>query len=489
MKMEYIFVKPQDDYCSSKEKFLDFLCLNSRIQFNNKDVKSENRIFMLFDDNELEYRLEHVLVEKSQESIFHFIVEMADSGENQVEVLEKFDSMIHNMNERSGNLFSISTIWNDVSSYYGRKLYPDILRVENMLRKIIYLFMTKTIGSRWLDASTPEKFQSSVKSTIEKNDKSPTEINGEWLTYADFITLIYFFTAPYSLKSDLKELFNKIKFFVNDKDHKENNQTKGKGTLTEETIQKLSDEFEPKNNWDRYFSDKLSIKSPKKFSDDWSSLYNIRNKVAHGKPIYKKDFVKAVALIRTYSEVFDECINIIDTLEITTEEAKAVEAVAQRVISRKPIDILGNEDMSSYTNRSGLEGMIETTTLLKRKLNEMNVSFNTTEMVNLLKDVVPSIQSAVPPMKIASEIVSNANNLLGVTGYESLTSLETAFSYLADSLKIKSINIALNKPLTIDLPILNPIIDEDVEMESTGNIPFSCEETETEDLEEKRRED
>lgn len=40
-----------------------------------------------------------------------------------------------------------------------KKLYPDISKVENMLRKIIYLFMLKTVGSKWIDVGTPEKIQ------------------------------------------------------------------------------------------------------------------------------------------------------------------------------------------------------------------------------------------------------------------------------------------------------------------------------------------
>ena len=45
------------------------------------------------------------------------------------------------------------------------------------------------------------------------------------------------------------------------------NKEKGK-VLTADVIRKMSDEYEPKNNWDRYFSDKLSVKGSNKFSKD-----------------------------------------------------------------------------------------------------------------------------------------------------------------------------------------------------------------------------
>lgn len=129
------------------------------------------------------------------------------------------------------------------------------------------------------------------------------DIDAEWLTYADFITLGYFFTAPYSMKTDLKVLFKELKQYESfdtlsdgekqaDDEVKKENKERRK-VLTADVIRKMSDEYEPKNNWDRYFSDKLSVKGPNKFSKDWGSLYDIRNKVAHGKPINKADFKKA----------------------------------------------------------------------------------------------------------------------------------------------------------------------------------------------------
>lgn len=51
--------------------------------------------------------------------------------------------------------------------------------------------------------------------------------------------------------------------------------------LTSVILNKLSAEYEAKNNWDRYFSDKLSVKRKGQFSRKWSELYEYRNAVAH----------------------------------------------------------------------------------------------------------------------------------------------------------------------------------------------------------------
>lgn len=131
---------------------------------------------------------------------------------------------------------------------------------------------------------------------LKKNNCKKTDINAEWLIYADFITLGKFFTAPYALKSNLKDLFRELAQYTT------NTAETNKNMLTQQELDKLSDEYEPKNNWDRYFSNKLSVKSPNKFSKDWSSLYDIRNKVAHGKPINKNDYSKASELISLYKK-------------------------------------------------------------------------------------------------------------------------------------------------------------------------------------------
>lgn len=346
--MEYIFIKPDDEYFSTKEKFCDFLCSNKRLEFEDTNDNKTNIFF--FDKDKLQYGLECTKVEKSNEIIFHLMVKAEGDENTQATTLENLDFLIKEINKKTGAQFTINTIWNDVSLYYGEKLYPEIVKVENMLRKIIYLFMLKTVGSKWLDVGTPKKFQESINNVIEKNSKKKNEINADWLTYADFITLGYFFTAPYSLKTDLKALFKELKQYENiDTLNNETNQRedkKEKKLLTAEIIKKMSDEYEPKNNWDRYFSDKLNVETPKKFSNDWSSLYNIRNDVAHGKPITKVDFEKANKLIQLFTTVFKECIKVIDIDEfkMTTEEAEAVESIAQQVIQKKLPNTFEEED-------------------------------------------------------------------------------------------------------------------------------------------------
>lgn len=314
MRMEYIFIKPNDDYCTTVESFLNFLCSNKRIRCEKNKL--------LFDSHEIDYKLELKNTENLEETMFHLDIEVKES-EEQVDVLEEFDTILKYINERQGTLFIINTIWDEISTYYGEKLYGRILNVEKLLRKIIYLFMLKTVGSKWLIRSTPPKFQESINNVVEKNNKKMAEVNAEQLNYADFITLGYFFTVPYSLKKDTRGLFAEWEEYV-----------KQGESLSQEQMERLFRDYKPENNWNRYFSESLNVEKPKRFFEDWSSLYNIRNKVAHGKLIRRDEYKKAMKLTTMFEKAFEDCISIIDTLKMTSEEAKAVETVAQEVISK-----------------------------------------------------------------------------------------------------------------------------------------------------------
>lgn len=469
MKMEYIFVKSKDDYCNSLEAFKNFLSANKRIKFKSID----NKEHFYFDNIELKHGLEFTEVEKSEEIIFHLALETVKSDDNQVEVLEGVDCVLKEINQKIGNLFSINTIWNDVSIYYGKKLYPDISEIENKLRKIIYLFMLKTVGSQWIDIGTPEKFQEDINNVIEKNNRKKTDINAEWLIYADFITLGKFFTAPYALKSNLKDLFKELDRYTVvsvEENIAENKDTTNKNrVLTQQELGKLSDEYEPKNNWDRYFSNKLSVKSPNKFSKDWSSLYDIRNKVAHGKPINKNDYEKASELVVIYKKAFDECINIIDSLKITKEEAEAVEAVAQQIIPQET-DSGGIRNSSILFSDYGK---------IFQNIGPFSTKGEIVSSFSKLASTVTPTLSSFNTLKsnqsmsqlLAGKINTNygeAQNLL-----EPFKNSMMTMSELNKWEKVANITAELDRPIYIHSTDISTIIDKNKAFKQTEEIPSS----------------
>ena len=132
MKIEYLLIKPNNDFCSNEEQFICLLKSNKRIAIDNEHIKLSKCSF--------DYTLKSSEVnwKKNKEII----------------------------NEECGNQFKINTIWDDVSIYYSQKLYPAMIEIENVLRKLIYRFMIKTVGSSWFSYSTPLSVKDAMKKDI-----------------------------------------------------------------------------------------------------------------------------------------------------------------------------------------------------------------------------------------------------------------------------------------------------------------------------------
>lgn len=305
MKIEYLLMKKQDDFCQNIEQFKNLFSSNVRMVFEGDTLR--------IDKKELQYVITVDKVEASKEIVYHFQINglVAQSESEQVQLLETADELIRRVND-TYQCFHINVIWDDVSMFYGEKLYPEIVLVENYLRKIIYLFMLKNVGSEWLQKNTPKEVRESIDKTMEKNNLRQGDT--DYLYYADFITLSAFFFSKYPLNSNYQQLIEKLKLAEN---------------CEEDKLNKLLETYEAKSNWERYFSTQIHVED---LADKWNCLYGYRNQVAHSKRMVKKDYQEAKKLLDELIPAFEECLKHVDRVELTEEQAEAVEEVARETI-------------------------------------------------------------------------------------------------------------------------------------------------------------
>lgn len=141
MNLEFLFIKTKDDFCQNINQFKSLLSSNTRLVLKDNSLEADHL--------ELSYKIVMYDVTASREVIFHLYLEAKQKEEeNQVLALEKAESLLKRINDQVG-VFQINTIRDDVSLYYGEKLYPLIAKVEMVVRQIIYLFMLKNVGSKW----------------------------------------------------------------------------------------------------------------------------------------------------------------------------------------------------------------------------------------------------------------------------------------------------------------------------------------------------
>ena len=309
MKIEYILIKDKNDFCPTIASFKSWLSANSRVEFiSDEKVNIDNVTF--------DYELKQSEVEHSDESVFWLTmrVDSDDKTSNDKAIdLQKADDILHRINEQT-HLFNINIVWDDISSYYAKELYPKISELENEIIKVIYVLMMKNVGKEWLKRYTPKEVQKSIKDNAQKRDGKENLVECQ-LNYADFIDLILFFTKPYSLKDNYQEMICKLK---------------QEESYSGEIVEHIIEEYERKSNWDRYFSEITELEN---LDEKGSALYLYRNAVAHNKYIRRKDYDEAISLITEVKSAFDKCLEYIDKLELNDSQSTAIEAIANETIS------------------------------------------------------------------------------------------------------------------------------------------------------------
>lgn len=331
MEVEYLFIKKEDDFCNDIEGFKNLLLTNNRITIDDKILHIGKCDFNYF--------LRKQNIEKVKEISFYLCIKSIEGmpEDKQISSLERANTVIRRIVEKYKD-FYINTIWDDVSIYYGEKLYPHIVNIENLLRKIIYRFMIKILGSQWVEQALPKEVKESIQKTLEKNKESQENVHNileDCLYSADFIQLGLFFFNKYSNKNDFQRLIRDLK---------------SKEKLTKSEIEKLVQPYESMSNWDRYFSDKLNIEN---LWENWKQLYGYRNKIAHSKIIDKKDYDVAMSIIKKLKVAFNKCLDCIDEVEVTPDECEMIKTVANQTIENNLIsNVIKTIEASPYSNKS-----------------------------------------------------------------------------------------------------------------------------------------
>lgn len=255
------------------------------------------------EDNRIVYKKKKVEFElKIDDKIEneHIIFDLTLSHKN---IDQKFRELIRVIRKTLGGFVgkNIQVIWDGASLDFCTKLYPVIYIVENTMRKLLSKFMLTNLGVGWHKESVPE----SVKSTIRKKGGNTISL----LYYIDFIQLSNFLFTTYSIK-DFRQLPLVLEELIKEKEN------------IEIDIKAIND-YIPKNNWDRYFSDILEIKSDE-LVRNWEELYEKRCVIAHNGMISEEEYKKTIDLCNTIKEVLEKAIEKIEEIKIPDEEKEQV---------------------------------------------------------------------------------------------------------------------------------------------------------------------
>lgn len=305
--IEYLFIKRRDKkFAPTIENFKGWFSFeDSAYSFN------ENRI--VFEDTKFEYEinLEEVEWNGKVEMVFHFTVYLSDKS--RINVFEKLDELIHSHNTQAGTIFNIYTIWDDISIYYAKNLFPDINKIENLFKKVIYRFMIKVAGSTWTTTVLPKDIRKNLNEMAKSNGLTglPDE---DQLEFAYFDTLEEILFFPYSSRQyDQAKMVSILKDYV-DTDS------------LNKKVRELIEACEAKSNYERYFSNADGIND---LEDNWKELSKFRNSVVHTKHLRNADYEQTKALIKALLPAIESCLEQVKYVKMTKEEAEAAKKFAQ----------------------------------------------------------------------------------------------------------------------------------------------------------------
>lgn len=237
---------------------------------------------------------------KGNEEYVFFIICISGKEEQLAllnELVVTIDSWINeNNNNPKKNIQSINYLWDGVSFYYSKIIYPSINYLENYARK----FITCHVQIK-LQAGQPSETASKF---IEKHTKN-------WIDPANFL-----FIPDIDIKK-IESLQTIAKKQTQNHDDK-----KIKRIETAEAIKKLYEQT--KTGLERLFPEQQFNTAQDDMYKKWSDLQKFRDAIAHNQGHLRKDDIESVEyLVSFFKEKFDEISKLCQCTDeaITNDQA------------------------------------------------------------------------------------------------------------------------------------------------------------------------
>lgn len=275
-----------------KGKFLkDIRSFNNLLMSNSEIAIEEHKIS--YGHEQFEYDLiTHEVTDKNQRL---FKLKIKSEKIESIVVLTDLLKLIRELAYKTEGKLSI--IWDDISNHYSHLAYPEINRIENLLRKLITYFMISKFGNEWSDESTPNEVKNNLRNKRDKNN---------YLHDTDFIQLADYLFKPYSNKSS-ELLFKELR----------------KRKDLENLDINYFQEFIPKSNWERYFNQFVNCEDGFLLKN-WTRLYELRCLIAHNNFISSIEFDELSQIVKVLQDKFEEAIQSVDKIIIPNKEKSAL---------------------------------------------------------------------------------------------------------------------------------------------------------------------
>jgi len=278
-KLEYLAViDTSNGFSTSLKDFRSFLSSHKDVSVTKKQIKFRESSYRLSivegktgDPNEVSYRI---------------TIDFTTSDEEASKLREILSGSLKKVSEQLGILRD------DFSRERSQKAYSMIYDVENSMRRLITTFMRINVGRKWTKIAIPDAAK--VKTPESEHDEP-------YVNYYDFIEINNFLFREYPDEKPERLL----------KD------------LQKRNVEEIGiEEFKktvPRSNWDRYFSDLITLEG-ETLKDDWRRLYIIRNIVAHNRLLDFETYRELKQKCEKLTKILESAISNLGTIDIKEED-------------------------------------------------------------------------------------------------------------------------------------------------------------------------
>lgn len=319
-----------------------------------------------------------------------------------IELLEEIQNKLFLTDIRKDYLDIIS--FDGVSEHYCNKLYSELGKLERLLRSLLLKVYTLNYKQEYY-----EKFNTEIinkaKGNIRVGKNTPLskgemrteyEVGGkklDQLAYAqhffeslDFNTLETLLFTKRTRDEDLEKL---DEFLSNNDDLSE---------VSDSVLRNKYNAMRPQSDWERLFREKVGIEDMKESLDE---IREIRNRVAHCRPVCKADYDRAKALCKTINKALEKAITLTEDEDFrkkNLEELRDVSgniAAAMTQLSEHIQGMVGNvmKAMGDVSISNSVSGIIAKTQ--ESLLNA--VSANMSSALSSMRQAIPPQLFAVNP--------------------------------------------------------------------------------------------
>ncbi len=192
---------------------------------------------------------------------------------------------------------SYEMLWDDVGIYYAEQAFPQITKIENLMRKLITKFMLVSVGMDFFN-NIP----------MDINLRKDADADSGFLHNVDFIDLSkYLFTAR-SLNK--QEELMRIIDSLND-------------NILPSEVNLLN--YKRDSYWNRYFKEIVGTGvEADSIKNDWDELYKLRCRVAHSKFLKKDEYTKIQTLCEKLSKIFYDALERLNDINLSEENKETI---------------------------------------------------------------------------------------------------------------------------------------------------------------------